>query len=102
MMKSKKEWMECISYGVAGLFSLSMFVFGAMFPEYAFVRECYGRVCLDKACYAEEYDDRTCDDSACENRGEAEGILVPGSEEEKLRITCLSYEYLKEIINEWN
>ena len=41
MFFKRKEWMEWISYGVVGMFSLAMFVFGLMFPEYTFVNECY-------------------------------------------------------------
>lgn len=90
MFFSKKEWMEWISYGVVGLFSLSMFVFGVMFPEYTFVNECYE---------VEQSVEFT------ENQREKLWralIMEDVNEEKKVKITCLSYEYLKEIIDGWD
>ena len=90
MSLTKKEWIEWISYGVVGLFSLSMFVFGAMFPEYTFVNECYEM---------EETEEPT--EIQIERLQELLKTRTTDKEGE-LKVTCLSYEYLKEIMNGWD
>lgn len=104
MFLSRKEWIECISYGLVGLFSLSMFVFGAMFPEYTFVRECYDIVNVDGSDVAKT----SKENKEMENEIQRLQELLKGRDfcfsEEKdvdkeMKITCLGYEYLKEIIN---
>ena len=90
MFFSKKEWMEWISYGVVGLFSLSMFVFGVMFPEYTFVNECY-----------EVEQSMELTETQREKLWRAL-IMEDVNKEKQIKITCLSYEYLKEIIDGWD
>lgn len=90
MLFRKKEFKECISYGVVGLFSLAMFVFGVMFPEYTLVNEC---------CNVEN-----AAELSKEQRDKVWELLKEGETGKKreLKVTCLGYEYLKEIIDEWD
>ena len=90
MFMKRKEWIEWISYGAVGLFSLAMFVFGVMFPEYTLVNECYE---------VEEVAELT------ENQRERLWDLLNKENTDKegeLKVTCLCYEYLKEIIDGWD
>ena len=82
--------MEWISYGAVGLFSLGMFVFGVMFPEYTLVNECY--------------DVKNTAELSEEQREHIWKMLWDGTadEAEEVKVTCLSYEYLKEIIDGWD
>ena len=90
MFIRKKEFIELISYGIVGLFSLGMFVFGVMFPEYTLVNECYN------------VEDTV---ALTENQRERLWELLKGENTDKegeLKVTCLSSEYLKEIIDGWD
>lgn len=107
-MNSKKEWMKCISYGAVGIFSFFMFVFGVMFPEYTFVRECYATVDENGAIEVEHVRSEIEAEREMERlqellREKGTGLSMENSkkEEDEIKITCLSYEYLKEIINGW-
>lgn len=90
MFMKRKEWIEWISYGVVGLFSLMMFVFGVMFPEYTLVNECYEMG--ETAELTENQRERLWNLLNAEN----------AKKEGELKVTCLCYEYLKEIIDGWD
>ncbi|MBR1692560.1 MAG: hypothetical protein IJ711_07275 [Lachnospiraceae bacterium] len=86
MKQQKKDWIECISYGWIGLFSLSLFVFGAMFPKYMFVEESFGN--RRNAC-GQTYEP-------------AQIMSLEDLRKREIKVTCLSYECLKEIIDGWD
>ena len=90
MFFKRKEWMEWISYGVVGMFSLAMFVFGLMFPEYTFVNECYD---VEETVELTEKQREGLWELLDEENTDKEG---------KIKVTCLCYEYLKEIIDGWD
>ena len=90
MFMKKKERIEWISYGAVGLFSLAMFVFGVMFPEYTLVNECYD--VEETVELTENQRERLWDLLNADNTGK----------ERELKVTCLCYEYLKEIMNGWD
>jgi len=80
--KKMKDWIECISYGCIGMFSAMLFVFGVMFPKYMFVEEAFG--------------------NAEELREEEAIMSVEQLRAKGIKVTCLSYECLKEIIDGWD
>lgn len=88
MNKKMQDYIELISYGLIGLFSASMFVFGALFPKYILVEESFA---ADKQAVESGFE-----------ISEVRTKLLLGEDVENLEITCLSYECLKEIIDEWN
>ena len=79
MNKVLKDWIECISYGCVGLFSAFLFVFGVMFPKYMFVEESFGN--RQEGCRTGEI------------------MSLKELREKDIRVTCLSYECLKEIMH---
>lgn len=88
MNKKLQEYIELISYGIIGIFSMSLFVFGALFPKYILVEESFGT--------RETVVEGSLELSKVRQR------LLEGEDMEQIEITCFSYECLKEIIDEWN
>lgn len=94
MNKKTRGYIELISYGAAALFSVSLFVFGTLFPKYMFVEESLG-------AGTQKPQEQTVSVGELREmfngqQGQWESVL------KDVKVTSLTYECLKEIIDVWN
>lgn len=92
MNKKTQGWIELISYGMAGVFSATLFVFGALFPKYMFTDEGFGKKTLTE--------ERV--ELSVRQIEEIRQKLLQNEDMEDIRVSFLTYECLKEIIDEWD